>query len=904
MINFIFRILKPCKGFFRKTGLYLLTFSTLFSLFPVGIITAKPVTFNLLYATPPRFLTLPFYKDLVHPIIMGDTWIRNNGSSHQGVDYFRGDWNSFTILAAADGQAMYVPNHCTWGNYIKIKHLVNGEIWYTLYAHLASSNIPADGTFHTVAGGSVIGTAGKTGYWKKNSDGTCDTTQPYSVIHLHFELSKDNIGSPNRVDPYGVYSYEDSGLYPGESIAYTTNPPSYPGAITPPSCSAPSNGVPRDNSVINTNQVTFSWSPSTCDGLDYYTFRVSNHADIDNPPWIIDHGVNKDSTSNTETIPSEYNGQTLYWSIWAHNSAGYSQKGGPWLFKVDTSVTPPPSPLPTGVWNVQYFRNKELTDQCSTTTMDRTFIFNDWGEGAPASGCNTDNWGARFTRRVHFDGGGYTFGLKADDWGRIYVNNDLVVNKWDGASQVYESRNLPAGDYDIRIEFADTMGNAKIYAWWWGPGIDVPHQTQDTNQWFSNYWLNPDLWEDSFAKVNEGTGTLDHQWDYSGPGWDMPSDNFSATFQRTAYFDCGTYRFMLNHDDGARFWLDNQLKLDRWTGTIGYTEISLPITRGNHTVQIDYRENGGAAHVSFDWDQISTCTPFAPVLQSPSDSIDLDWNTDLTLAWNSTSGATQYFAQLTGGPGVDINSGWISGTQWYIGGLWPGVYSWSVTARNDSGSSEPSETRTFTVLDPPIEPPSGNLRVFLPSIIKSQAGQWVTIMSEGFEGVFPGNWTILDAATQSSGIGYQWKDRSCVSSAGSWSGWAVGGGSNGLQLSCGSNYPNDASTWMIYGPFDLSNATSAELRFQLWLNSETNYDYFRWGASTDGYAFRMNDASGNSNGWVSKVENFNSFDGINYLGQNQVWIGFLFTSDSSIYKPNGVFIDEILLRKCVGGTCN
>jgi hypothetical protein len=43
------------------------------------------------YPIPPRFLTLPFYKDLIHPIIMGDTWIRLNSTPHQGVDYFRAD---------------------------------------------------------------------------------------------------------------------------------------------------------------------------------------------------------------------------------------------------------------------------------------------------------------------------------------------------------------------------------------------------------------------------------------------------------------------------------------------------------------------------------------------------------------------------------------------------------------------------------------------------------------------------------------------------------------------------------------------------------------------------------------------------------------------------------------------
>ena len=268
-----------------------------------------------------------------------------------------------------------------------------------------------------------------------------------------------------------------------------------------PVCPSVSTGTPRDNVVLNSNSITFNWSPPECDGIDYFTFRVSNHSDIDNGPWIFNEQINKGATSIPKIIPNLYNGQTLYWSIWTHNNAGKSEKSGPWTFKIDTSAPPPPPPLPVGAWNVSYFRNKELTDQCGTTSFDRTFIFSDWGEGAPAGGCNSDNWGARFTRRVYFAGGNYTFGLKADDWGRIFVDNSLVVDKWNGGSQVYEGRALSSGEHDIRVEFADTAGLAKISAWWWGPGFNVPHEDQDIYQWYANYWLNPSLWEDSFEKL-------------------------------------------------------------------------------------------------------------------------------------------------------------------------------------------------------------------------------------------------------------------------------------------------------------------------------------------------------------------------------------------------------------------
>lgn len=671
-----------------------------------------------------------------------------------------------------------------------------------------------------------------------------------------------------------------------------------PGGTPPPTCSAPTNGLPRDSQVVNQNTVTFSWSPPSCTGLDYYTFRVANHADIDNQPWIIDHGIASNVTSITESIPTSYNGQTLYWAIWPHNNNGYGLKGGPWSFKIDTSSPPPPPPLPTGTWNVQYFNNKELTSQCNTTSFERTFIFQDWGDGAPASGCNSNHWSARFSRQISFAGGHYDFMLEADDWARIFVDGTLVVNKWDGASQHHEGFDINAGTHEVKIEFADTEGAAKVSAWWWGPGFNVPHDTQDPNQWFANYWINQTQWWDAFANVNEGTGILNHDWGYDNPGWDMPSDNFSAKFRRVQYFECGTYRFFISHDDGAKFWLDDVLKVDRWSGAIGYYEFTLPVTRGTHLLQVDMYENGGAANIYFNWEQIGNCNPSSPSLQYPGNGASLAWNTDLTLYWNTVSEATQYLVELNGGPGEGSNSGWLSGTQWYLGRLYPGTYTWKVTARNDNGSSSPSPTWTFTIQEPPPSPPQSQ-SLYLPAIFRGAQGQWNTILYEGFEGVFPGNWNILD----SSGLGYQWKDRSCLSSTGSWSAWAMGGGTNGSTLPCGSSYINDANTWLYIGPFNLSNATQAELKFDLWLNTEMEYDFLHWGASDDGYAFKMVKESGNTNGWVSRSLDLSNVNGQNFVGQSQVWIGFLFTSDYSINYPTGAAIDEVVLRKCVGGVC-
>ncbi len=60
------------------------------------------------------------------------------------------------------------------------------------------------------------------------------------------------------------------------------------------------------------------------------------------------------------------------------------------------------------------------------------------------------------------------------------------------------------------------------------------------------------------------------------------------------------------------------------------------------------------------------------------------------------------------------------------------------------------------------------------------------------------------------------------------------------------------NAWMIYGPFDLSDATDATLDFFYWNNSESGFDYFQWLTSINGTNFSGQQVSGNSGGWQSK----------------------------------------------------
>jgi hypothetical protein len=152
--------------------------------------------------------------------------------------------------------------------------------------------------------------------------------------------------------------------------------------------------------------------------------------------------------------------------------------------------------------------------------------------------------------------------------------------------------------------------------------------------------------------------------------------------------------------------------------------------------------------------------------------------------------------------------------------------------------------------------------------------------------------------------GYTWGKRDCKPFAGSSSGWGVGGASSGSALGCGSSYPNNVDTWMVYGPLSLADATAADLSFQLWLNSEMNWDWVCRLASIDNVNYFGTCTTGDTAGWVSRMLDLGIVDTLgNLMGQPQVWIALTFSSDGTINYPEGGHVDNILLRKCSSGSC-
>ncbi len=185
----------------------------------------------------------------------------------------------------------------------------------------------------------------------------------------------------------------------------------------------------------------------------------------------------------------------------------------------------------------------------------------------------------------------------------------------------------------------------------------------------------------------------------------------------------------------------------------------------------------------------------------------------------------------------------------------------------------------------------------------------ITLCTEGFEDGFPqggdcGPWTL-----RWGGLGWTWDDvQGCRSSVGSSAAWCANGyrnfGGDGYEP-CDESYPNGSSAFMIAGPFDLSDATGAEVLYDWWVRCQSgNLDRLFVASSTDGQSFAGEFRSGDFGDQWHRNERF---DLQAVVGRSEVWVAFAFFSNSNTTVPvipNGAFVDEVRIRKTVGATAD
>jgi hypothetical protein len=170
------------------------------------------------------------------------------------------------------------------------------------------------------------------------------------------------------------------------------------------------------------------------------------------------------------------------------------------------------------------------------------------------------------------------------------------------------------------------------------------------------------------------------------------------------------------------------------------------------------------------------------------------------------------------------------------------------------------------------------------------ADDWTPALEEGFEsGLDAGRWQVIDQSDD--GFEYTWGVDDFQVSSGAQAVWVAAGGADAPSALAQHQYPPNMDAWLVLQtPIDLTGVQTADVEFQMLVETEPQYDYVFVGVSTDGANFSGQYWTGDSGGWQ-----YYNLDLAEYLGYPAVYVGWYFHSDvdNADGEHGGVWVDDI-----------
>lgn len=274
----------------------------------------------------------------------------------------------------------------------------------------------------------------------------------------------------------------------------------------------------------------------------------------------------------------------------------------------------------------EYYDNMDLTGLKLTHT-DANINFS-WGLGSPDASIGADTFSVRWTGTIKPKySETHTFYMVADDGVRLWINGQLIIDKW--VTQASELTSLPitltAGlEYDIRIEYFENSGGATSALLWSSssqskqvvpqgqlyPSVEIPGVGL-RGEYYDNLIMNG-------LKLTRTDSNVNVNWGADSPDASIGADTFSVRWTGTIkpkYSEI--YTFYMNADDGVRLWIDGKLILNRWENQSGeFKSSAISLMAGQkYEIQIEYFENLGGAAIGLLWSSPSQAKEFVPQSQ-------------------------------------------------------------------------------------------------------------------------------------------------------------------------------------------------------------------------------------------------------------------------------------------------
>jgi len=215
------------------------------------------------------------------------------------------------------------------------------------------------------------------------------------------------------------------------------------------------NPVPADGAKFVDRSAVLSWDPGV-GAVMFYVYFSDNFEDVNSAT-----GATAITTTTYDPGQLEQ-GKTYYWRV-DESDIQTVHRGKVWSFTTT---------IPGGGLKGEYYNNMTLSGVPILTRIDPGVDFNLGADSPEPNVVNEDGFSVRWRGEVEaVFSEEYTFYTRTDDGSRLWVNDQLIVDKWAWVNTVADARSKPiqlvAGQwYSIRMEWYNEDGDAEAHLLW------------------------------------------------------------------------------------------------------------------------------------------------------------------------------------------------------------------------------------------------------------------------------------------------------------------------------------------------------------------------------------------------------------------------------------------------------